>query len=112
MEPISDLSPTKRALLAKMLQERARAKQPASIAKVDRTGRDAFELSYAQRRLWFIDRLHPSDPLYVIPYIIEFKGELDPGVLGRALAEIVRRHEVLRTVFRVEDGVPSQVVLP
>ncbi len=67
-------------------------------------------LSFAQQRLWFLDRLRPGSAAYSIPYALQLKGALDPALLERSLAEIVRRHETLRTVFAVVDGEPVQVV--
>ena len=69
-------------------------------------------LSFAQQRLWFIDRLEPDSPLYNLPVAMRLEGSLDLAVLARSLGEVVRRHEVLRTVFTDEGGDPRQVVLP
>ncbi|MEW5926813.1 MAG: amino acid adenylation domain-containing protein [Gemmatimonadota bacterium] len=69
-------------------------------------------LSFAQERLWFLDRFAPGSPLYNIPAVLSFSGALDVRALGTALAEIVRRHEVLRTTFREVDGAPAQVIAP
>ncbi len=69
-------------------------------------------LSFSQERLWFIERLQPGTALYNVPTGMRIGGALDPGALHRALAEIVRRHEALRTVFRRTPGGPVQVVLP
>ena len=72
----------------------------------------AFPLSFAQERLWFIHRLQPESPAYNIPLALRAEGPLDPARLAAALSEVVRRHEVLRTVFAEDDGEPVQVVLP
>ena len=69
-------------------------------------------LSFAQERLWFFDRFAPGSPLYNIPAALHFSGDLDVRALRRALAEIVRRHEALRTTFREVDGAPAQVIAP
>ncbi|MEU3650030.1 amino acid adenylation domain-containing protein [Lentzea sp. NPDC034063] len=66
--------------------------------------------SFTQQRLWFLDRLTPESAFYNMPYILWLQGELDIGHLRRALREIVRRHEVLRTTFIAPDDVPLQVV--
>ncbi|MEW5926454.1 MAG: amino acid adenylation domain-containing protein [Gemmatimonadota bacterium] len=71
-----------------------------------------FPLSFAQQRLWFVDQMDPGNPLYNVPTVLLLEGALDPDALARALGEIVRRHEVLRTVFEVEEGEAVQVVLP
>ncbi|HEV7514957.1 MAG TPA: amino acid adenylation domain-containing protein, partial [Thermoanaerobaculia bacterium] len=70
-------------------------------------------LSFAQQRLWFLDRLKPGSALYNIPLAVRVTGRLCAGTLGRCLAEIERRHEALRSVIVVrEDGTPVQVVRP
>ncbi|HYG62622.1 MAG TPA: amino acid adenylation domain-containing protein, partial [Thermoanaerobaculia bacterium] len=68
--------------------------------------------SFAQQRLWFIDQLAPGSPLYNIPVALRVEGPLDARVLALCLEEIVRRHEVLRTVFAAPDGSPVQVIRP
>ncbi len=67
-------------------------------------------LSFAQQRLWFLDQLRPGDAAYNLPYAIVLAGPLDLSALARSLAGIVRRHESLRTTFRVSAGRPVQVV--
>ncbi len=69
-------------------------------------------LSFAQQRLWFLDQLEPGNAFYNVPLAVRLEGELDVGVLRAALGEVVRRHQVLRTVFPSFDGRPMQVVLP
>src|SRR6185369_2033617 len=59
-------------------------------------------LSFAQERLWFLDRFAPQSNAYNIPLTLLLDGGLRPEVAARALGEIVRRHEVLRSVIR--DG--------
>jgi amino acid adenylation domain-containing protein len=68
-------------------------------------------LSFGQQRLWFLERLEPG-PLYNIPISLRLHGNLQVPVLEQSLSEIVRRHEVLRTNFRVHDEEPSQVINP
>ncbi|HKH46426.1 MAG TPA: amino acid adenylation domain-containing protein, partial [Thermoanaerobaculia bacterium] len=75
-------------------------------------GAGAPPLTSPQRRLWFLDQLEPGNPAYNLGIAVRLSGALDADALALALAEIVRRHEALRTVFRVLDDVPAQVVLP
>ncbi|MEM7349676.1 MAG: non-ribosomal peptide synthase/polyketide synthase, partial [Acidobacteriota bacterium] len=74
-------------------------------------GRQA-PLSFAQERLWFLDQLAPGSPAYNMPLAVRLEGPLASNALERALHEIVRRHEVLRTRFVDRDGSPSQVIDP
>ncbi len=67
-------------------------------------------LSFAQQRLWFLDQLEPDSPLYNLPEALRCDGPLDVGALERSFAEIVRRHEALRTTFVKVEGVPRQVI--
>ncbi|HQC96507.1 MAG TPA: amino acid adenylation domain-containing protein [Aquabacterium sp.] len=69
-------------------------------------------LSFAQQRLWFIDHFEGGSATYNIASAVRLSGRLDGGTLARALNEIVRRHEVLRTTFTAVDGTPFQVVAP
>ncbi|QDE69016.1 non-ribosomal peptide synthetase [Myxococcus xanthus] len=69
---------------------------------------DRVPLSFAQQRLWFLDRLKPGGTEYNVPYVLRVDGPLDVSVLERAFSELVRRHEVLRTAFPDEGGAPVQ----
>ncbi|WP_210687546.1 condensation domain-containing protein, partial [Mycolicibacterium sp. GESEQ-9] len=73
---------------------------------------DVIPLSYAQQRLWFLEQLQGPSPTYNMPAVYRVSGPLDADALGRALSDVVERHETLRTVFRSVDGVPRQVVVP
>src|SRR5437868_9238889 len=70
-----------------------------------------FPTSFAQQRLWFLDKLEPGSNVYNVPFAIRLTGRLDGEVLRHSLRELVRRHEALRTTFSESaEGEPVQVV--
>jgi len=81
-----------------------------AIQRAPRTG--AMPLSFAQQRLWFLNELEPNNPLYNVPIAIGMTGRLHFEAFHRALNEIARRHEVLRTTFSVQHNQPIQVIAP
>ena len=96
--------------------ERARAVIRAPQGAADRIecrgGSGPCELSFAQARLWFMDQLVPGNPFYNIPAALPLRLALDDEALRRALAEIVRRHESLRTTFHASPDGPRQKAGP
>ncbi len=69
-------------------------------------------LAYAQEGLWFLDRLGLVGEAYTLPVVVRVNGALDAPALERALSEVVRRHEALRTRFQTVDGAGAQVIDP
>ncbi|PSB57478.1 hybrid non-ribosomal peptide synthetase/type I polyketide synthase, partial [Chamaesiphon polymorphus] len=67
-------------------------------------------LSFAQQRLWFLDRLEPDSPLYNIPVTVRLQGTLQIDLLERSLQEVIQRHAALRTDFVSVDGAATQVI--
>ncbi|GAC71059.1 putative non-ribosomal peptide synthetase [Gordonia soli NBRC 108243] len=73
---------------------------------------DRIPLSFAQQRMWFINRFDAASPAYNIPAVLRLSGTLDVDALHDAVADVVGRHEVLRTTFPAHEGVPYQLVHP
>ncbi|HEX8694770.1 MAG TPA: non-ribosomal peptide synthase/polyketide synthase, partial [Longimicrobium sp.] len=100
---------TVRALAGRVEALRGTGEEAPPIVPAGRDG--DLPLSFAQQRLWFIDRLEPGSAAYNLPVALRLRGELDAGALERALTEVARRHEVLRTTFSMgADGQAVQVV--
>ncbi len=97
--------------LAKLVVGADRAR-PA-LRPVERSGDEGLPLSFAQRRLWFLNQLEESSTgTYNIPLAVRLTGALDVPALAGAVDDVVARNEILRTVFPDVDGVPYQRVLP
>lgn len=108
-ERIARLSPEKLAVLERRLR---RSHRPAAAIVPRGGGRRQLPLSFAQQRLWFLDRLQPGSASYNVAADVRLGGSIDLAALRRTLGEIVRRHEALRTTFRAIDGQPQQVIEP
>lgn len=81
-----------------------------AIVPIPRDGE--LPLSLNQEALWFLGRLEPDRPTYMLYLALNVRGPLDVPALERALREIGRRHEVLRTTFPERDGSPVQSIAP
>ncbi|HEX3526901.1 MAG TPA: amino acid adenylation domain-containing protein, partial [Thermoanaerobaculia bacterium] len=86
------------------------ASQAVPILPAPRTGNPP--LSFAQQRLWFLDRLTPDNPFYNMFGAVLLTGALDLDALRGAFREIVRRQEALRTTFQPGEHGPVQVIAP
>ncbi|HEV2733862.1 MAG TPA: condensation domain-containing protein, partial [Longimicrobiaceae bacterium] len=80
------------------------------IGRVPREG--PLPLSFAQQRLWIVDRLAPGGSAYNLPHALRLRGPLDAAALRASLDALVERHETLRTTFAEQDGAPVQVIHP
>ena len=72
----------------------------------------AFPVSSGQQRLWFLEQFQPGSPLYNSPVAVRLEGPLEAAVLEQAVNQIIRRHEILRTSFDLQNGQLVQVVAP
>jgi amino acid adenylation domain-containing protein/non-ribosomal peptide synthase protein (TIGR01720 family) len=109
---IAELPAEQRALLIEELRQRREQESAAPADRIPRQPRDreSHPLSFAQQRLWFLYNFEPESPEYNVPQAFRIEGELDPETMQRALRQVVRRHETLRTTFRSEEGSPAQVI--
>jgi amino acid adenylation domain-containing protein len=113
--PVSALfqAPTVASLAARIAAETGEGAAPPILPTLrPHEGREDLPLSFAQQRLWFLDRLQPGGTAYNMPGAAELAGVLDAAALAGALSEVVRRHETLRTRFVAHGGTPVQVVDP
>ena len=110
--PLQDLFETPTindlALKIEQLQITDEALKLPPLQKAPRDGHPP--LSFAQQRLWFLDQLSPGNANYNIPSAIRLQGELNMDVLQRSMDTIIQRHEVLRTVFKEQNGAPVQII--
>ncbi|MFI9526064.1 amino acid adenylation domain-containing protein [Micromonospora rosaria] len=104
------LAPTPTGLDRRIGELTGAGERPELTATAARTG-ERVPLSFAQRRLWFLAELGGPSAVYNIPVALRLERDLDPEVLGGALADVVQRHEVLRTVYQAVDGEPYQRIL-
>jgi amino acid adenylation domain-containing protein len=107
---IAGLPPEQRHRILQELEARNGQARASDIVRLPR-GRDGFPLSFAQERLWFLEQLTPGSALYNLASAQNVPFAVDRLSLERALSELARRHEALRTVFPVVDGEPVQRIL-
>src|SRR5689334_20222554 len=79
--------------------------------KADSPESSVFPASFAQQRMWFLERFE-GGAVYNVPVTTRLRGTLDVAALERAFEALIERHETLRTVFTLVDGEPHQVIRP
>ena len=108
---IARLSPEQRERVLQALDAQQRDAPMPRLERVPRASGD-FPLSFAQERLWFLDRLSPGNAFYNITIAHRVSAGIDARRLDQALTALAARHEALRTVFDERDGEPVQRILP
>src|SRR5258706_12067115 len=106
---IAGLSPAKRALLELRLQKREANRSPAHSI-TPRANRESAAVSFAQQRLWFLDKIEPDRASYNVPRAFRLQGPVNVNALQRTLDELLVRHEPFRTRFSSVDGTLRQVI--
>ncbi len=109
---IANLSPEKLALLNQHLQRQVLQTAPKNSLMPLRDPNQPARLSFSQQRLWFLQQLEPSNNAYNEPSAWRLSGNLNVVALEQSLREILRRHEVMRTLIVTQDGEPVQTVVP
>jgi amino acid adenylation domain-containing protein len=108
-----NLSTAERLALLELVEAAAPAPAAATLSPIEPVERSGpLPLSFAQARLWFVDRMEEASAAYHIFTSLRLSGELDRAALVRALDGMVRRHESLRTTFAEVDGQPVQRIAP
>ncbi len=98
--------------LAQAVEASRKQHSVGSMAIVPVSRDQQLPLSFAQQRMWFIHQMEPDNPVYNLPIAVWLSGPLDVAILQQSLNEIVRRHEILRTTFKVVNDTPVQVIAP
>ena len=116
LKRLENLSPEKRELvLQKLKQQKSKISQNQETQKpslIPVSREQNIPLSFPQTRLWFISQLEPENSPYHVPIFWQLQGVLNREALELAIAEIIKRHEVLRTTFSVVNDSPIQVIHP
>jgi len=113
--PLAEIfeAPTVKGLAARIVQAAGIAgeKRVSGVPPIVAVSREeSLPLSFAQQRLWFLDRLQPGNSAYNVPAALRLEGPLVVFALNAALDSLVRRHETLRTTFGESENGPVQVV--
>ncbi|PSB01236.1 non-ribosomal peptide synthetase, partial [Merismopedia glauca] len=109
---LAALTPEQRALLDLKLKQKGLQYPHEKLERKQRNHLDSLPLSYGQERLWVLHQLQPEVPFYNEVGCWKIAGDLNAIALEQSLAEIIQRHETLRTKFVTEAERPIQIILP
>lgn len=108
---LATLSDTKRALLERLMKAKGEAAGPVPIQVMPRAVRRVIEpATAAQERVFRLCQQNWNDPVANVSFALRLRGKLDRAGFVKSMHELVERHEVLRTVFREEDGRLHQLI--
>ncbi len=113
-EQLSNLSPEQRALLLlrlKKLKEQDAKKEEKAITRQSRDSNE-FPLSFEQQGIWFLEQFEKESLDYNVATAFAIIGQLNVSAFEKSINDLVKRHEILRTTFKVFDGQPIQVISP
>jgi amino acid adenylation domain-containing protein len=105
-ERIAQLGPAQRELLERRLE----APPGVEVPLISGNGASALPVSPTQKSMWFVHHLDPASPVFNNTHALRIRGPLDVAALEQALTDLVRRHEILRTNYRLVDGELTQFV--
>jgi len=107
---VQELSPEKLKALTALLATRKTGR--AAVITRDDPARTTFPLSFSQERLWFFEQLFPGTAVYNWPFAWPLDFAIPGDAARKMLNDLVERHEILRTTYRLVDNVPMQCVAP
>lgn len=108
---VNALSPRQRSMLEHRLSVACDGEIPQESQIVSVARDEVLPLSFAQQRLWFLHQLDSSNPFYNTYVAVRLTGQLNVAAFEQTIGEVIKRHEVLRTIFASRDGQPVQRIL-
>ena len=98
--------------LSRLVDQTKKSTAGAKLMTVKAVSKEPLiNLSFSQKRMWFLQQMNPASSMYILPVVFSIKGKLSIPALRSSLVELIKRHELLRTVFIEKDGVPFQEIL-
>ncbi len=105
-------NPTIEQLARRVCELEALMENNKGVALVASPHKEYYDISHAQRRLWFINQLIEGDVSYIIPFGVYIRGEVDVRIFEETWKHLIARHASLRTLFIAKDGVPKALIKP
>jgi amino acid adenylation domain-containing protein len=112
LQRISTFSPEKKKLLESLTKHKDMDFFTIPITRVPKRKDEYFPLSFEQEPIWVVQHLEPGDTTYDVIGAVSLQGNLNKHALENSINEIIKRHEILRTLFNTGKEHPVQVILP